>query len=53
LSDLDCYTIDPGGDWPFYERYGFKKSGSFPDGFMSFATKEEVTAIIYILVVEG
>jgi len=46
------YTTDPGSDWAFYERYGFRKHNSFQDSFMSFAWKEEVTAIIYILDVE-
>jgi len=46
------YTTDPGSDWAFYERYGFRKYSSFRDSFMSFAWKEEVTAIIYILDIE-
>ena len=46
------YTTDPGSDWAFYERYGFRKHSSFRDSFMSFAWKEEVAAIIYILDIE-
>ncbi len=46
---LSVYTIKPGGNWQFYERYGFEKVGSFPDEFMSSSTQEEVTAMIYVL----
>ena len=46
---ISVYTTDPGSDWGFYEKYGFKKHGSFRDHFMSFARKEEVMAIIYVL----
>jgi len=46
------YTTDPGSDWTFYETYGFRKDSSFRDGFMSFALKEEVAAIIYAFEIE-
>ena len=46
---ISVYTTDPGSDWPFYERYGFRKLSSFRDSFMSFAWEEEVKAMIYIL----
>ncbi len=46
---ISVYTIDPGSNLPFYEGYGFRRVSSFPDGFMSFSTGEEVTAMIYVL----
>lgn len=41
------HTTDPGSNWMFYEEYGFKKYSSFRDDFMSFALREEVTALIF------
>lgn len=49
---VSVYTTDPGSDWGFYERYGFRKHSSFRDGFMSFSRKEEVRAMIYVLDIE-
>lgn len=49
---VSVYTTDPGSDWGFYERYGFRKHSSFRDGFMSFARNEDVTALIFVLDVE-
>jgi GNAT superfamily N-acetyltransferase len=49
---ISVYTTDPGSDWEFYDRYGFKKHGSFRDDFMSFARKEDVAAMIYVLDIE-
>ena len=49
---ISVYTTNPGSDWAFYERYGFRKHSSFRDSFMSFAWREEVAAIIYILDIE-
>jgi len=46
------YTTAPGSDWTFYERYGFRKHSSFRDDYMSFARKEEVAAIFYVLDIE-
>jgi len=46
---ISVYTTDPGSDWGFYERYGFTKHSSFKDSFMSFARKEDVKALIYLL----
>ena len=46
---VSVYTIDPGSDLGFYENYGFRIHGSFRDGFMSFARKEEVMGSIYVL----
>lgn len=49
VKRLAVYTTDPGSDWPFYERYGFRRCGSFKDDFMSFACGEDVSALIYVL----
>ena len=44
---MTVYTTDPGCNWGFYERYGFKLHASFHDNFTSFARKEEVKALIF------
>jgi len=46
---ISVFTTDPGSSWGFYEKYGFRKYSSFRESFLSFARKEEVTAIIYVL----
>ncbi len=46
---VSVYTTDPGSDWGFYERYGFKKQAAFRDNLLSFCRKEEVKALIYVL----
>ncbi len=49
---VSVYTTNPGCDFEFYERYGFRKHSSFRDGFMSFARNEDVTALIFVLDLE-
>lgn len=52
VGHISVYTTNPGSDWTFYERYGFRKHGSIRDDFMSFAWKEDVAAMIYVLDIE-
>ena len=49
---VSVYTIDPGSNLGFYEKYGFRVHSSFRDGFMSFVRKEEVKGRIYVLDIE-
>ena len=46
---ISVYTVDPGSDLGFYERYGFKRYSSFRDRFMSAIGNREVKGIIYVL----
>lgn len=46
---ITVYTTNPGSNWEFYNRYGFKQYSAFRDAFTSFALKEEVKALIFVL----
>jgi len=48
-KSIAVYTTDPGGDWRFYERYGFTRFSTFRDGFLSVIRNEEVKAMFYVL----
>jgi len=41
------YTNDPGCNWSFYDKYGFKLRSTFRDNFTSYVRNEEVKALIF------
>jgi len=41
------YTNDPGCNWGFYDKYGFKLRSTFRDNFTSYVRNEEVKALIF------
>lgn len=43
------YTNDPGCNWDFYQKYGFKHYSTFRDNFTSLIRNEEVKGLIFTL----
>ena len=41
------YTNDPGCNWGFYDKYGFKLRSTFKDNFTSYVRNEEAKALIF------
>jgi len=43
------YTDDKMSNWQFYEKYGFRRVGTFHDNLTSYFCKVDSTGIIYVL----
>ena len=49
VSSISVYTTDPGCNWGFYERHGFRRVAQFGDDFGTKVEGHESTGLMFVL----